>query len=109
MLFRMLGGAEGVRAAVRPARNPRSCCLLQAESSGRLKAMEQQLAALRQQHDKAMKEAEACHKNEVHEARLRTAKVGREAAELWWVLICWASLVSCGADTQHSALGQRLY
>ncbi|PRW20204.1 ATP-dependent DNA helicase isoform B [Chlorella sorokiniana] len=50
----------------------------QAESSSKLKTMEEQLAALRQQHDKAMKEAEARHKKEMEQATLRTAKAGGE-------------------------------
>ena len=62
-----------------------ACCLAspllfppQAESSSKVKTLEQQLAAARQQHDKAMKETEARHKREMEEATLRTAKVGLE-------------------------------
>ena len=48
------------------------------ESSSKLKSLEQQLATLRQQHDKALKEAEARHKKQAEDEVMRTAKVGRE-------------------------------
>jgi len=50
---------------------------LQAESSSKLKALEQQLVRLRQQHDKAMKAVEARHKKEAEDETMRTAKVCR--------------------------------
>lgn len=65
-----------LNAARRPS--PPAAPLPQAESSDKLKSLEQELAAARQRHDKAMKEAEARHKKEMEDATERTAKVGSE-------------------------------
>ena len=59
----------------------------QVESSNKMEAMQQQLAGLRQQHDKAMKDAEERHRKEMDEATLRTARVGAGRG--------WGSLGSC--------------
>lgn len=56
--------------------SPPAAPLPQAESSDKLKSLEQELAAARQRHDKAMKEAQARHKKEMEDATERTAKVG---------------------------------